>query len=65
MDKARILVVEDESLLAEHIQERLKNLGYDVAALDLTLAAAYSSAVALVRPWGSICPRAQRMVVSL
>src|SRR6266508_1312377 len=31
----------------------------------LTLAAAYSSAVALVRSWGSICPRAQRMVVSL
>ncbi len=33
MDKARILVVEDESLLAEDIQERLKNLGYEVAAV--------------------------------
>src|ERR1044071_1634483 len=33
MDKARILVVEDESLLAEDIQERLKRLGYAVAAV--------------------------------
>ena len=33
MDKARIVVVEDESLLAEDIQERLKNLGYEVAAV--------------------------------
>jgi PAS domain S-box-containing protein len=33
MDKARILVVEDESLLAEDIQERLKILGYKVAAV--------------------------------
>src|SRR5438477_4787101 len=33
MDKARILVVEDESLLAEDIQERLKNLGYEASAL--------------------------------
>ena len=36
MDKARILVVEDESLLAEDIQERLKNLGYEVAAVALS-----------------------------
>src|SRR5688572_27790040 len=33
MDKARILVVEDESLLAEDVQERLKNLGYEVAGV--------------------------------
>src|SRR5439155_18195359 len=33
MDKARILVVEDEDLLAEDIQERLKNLGYEVTAV--------------------------------
>ena len=33
MDKARILVVEDENLLAEDIQERLKNLGYEVPAV--------------------------------
>jgi PAS domain S-box-containing protein len=31
MDKARILVVEDESLLAEDIRERLKQLGYEAA----------------------------------
>src|SRR5438034_8727621 len=33
MDKAGILVVENESLLAEDIQERLKNLGYELAAV--------------------------------
>src|SRR5438874_1255777 len=33
MDKPRILVVEDESLLAEDIQERLKDLGYEVTAV--------------------------------
>ena len=33
MDKARILVVEDESLLAEDVQERLKTLGYEVVAV--------------------------------
>jgi PAS domain S-box-containing protein len=33
MDTARILVVEDESLLAEHIRERLIDLGYEVVAV--------------------------------
>ncbi|TMQ01858.1 MAG: PAS domain S-box protein [Verrucomicrobia bacterium] len=33
MDKARILVVEDEHLIAEDIQERLKNFGYEVPAI--------------------------------
>src|SRR6184192_4655027 len=30
MDKVRILVVEDESLQAQDVQERLKSFGYDV-----------------------------------
>src|ERR1051325_12176008 len=33
MDKARILVVEHESLLAEDLKGRLKSFGYDVAAV--------------------------------
>ncbi len=33
MDKARILVVEDESLLLEDIQERLQSFGYEVSAV--------------------------------
>lgn len=33
MEKARILVVEDESLIAEDIQERLKSSGYEVPAV--------------------------------
>ncbi|HKS38576.1 MAG TPA: PAS domain S-box protein [Verrucomicrobiae bacterium] len=33
MEKARILVVEDESLIAEDIEERLINAGYEVAAV--------------------------------
>ncbi len=33
MDKARILVVEDESLLAEDIQERLKIFGYGASVI--------------------------------
>src|SRR5438477_7532837 len=52
MDKARILVVEDESLLAEDIQERLKNLGYEASALaqsgEEALAAAASACPDLV-----------------
>src|SRR6266498_2683515 len=32
-DKARILVVEDESLLLEDIQERLQSFGYEVSAV--------------------------------
>src|SRR5690242_20515623 len=49
MDKARILVVEDESLLAEDIQDRLKGIGYDVVALAYTGEEALAQA-ALVRP---------------
>ncbi|HXT42246.1 MAG TPA: PAS domain S-box protein [Candidatus Angelobacter sp.] len=49
MDKARILVVEDESLLAEDIQDRLKGIGYDVVALAYTSEEALAQA-ALVRP---------------
>src|SRR5439155_12174623 len=36
MDKARILVVEDESLLAEDIQERLRSFGYEVPVVALS-----------------------------
>src|SRR5687767_14673431 len=36
MEKARILVVEDESLIAEDIQERLRSSGYEVPAVALS-----------------------------
>jgi len=52
MDKARILVVEDESLLAEDIQERLKIFGYGASAIahsgEEALAAAASACPDLV-----------------
>src|SRR5205807_7637793 len=49
MDKARILVVEDESLLAEDIQERLKSLGYEACAVAHTGEEALAGA-ALAQP---------------
>ena len=36
MAKAKILVVEDEALVAKDIQNTLKGLGYDVAAIALS-----------------------------
>jgi len=49
MEKARILVVEDESLLAEDIQERLRTLGYEVPAVAHSGEEALAGA-ALARP---------------
>jgi len=36
MDKRRILVVEDERLVAKHIENMVRGLGYDVAAVEAT-----------------------------
>jgi len=49
MEKARILVVEDESLLAEDIQERLRSLGYEAPAVAHSGEEALAAA-ALARP---------------
>ena len=36
MNKRRILVVEDERLVAKHIENMVRGLGYDVAAVEAT-----------------------------
>ncbi len=33
MSQARVLVVEDERIVALHLQQRLKTLGYEIAAM--------------------------------